>query len=136
MTALVEKGDLEGNSLQAEDPLGAAERVQRLDVRSTLHYNALHMIRVHRLIWDEWNVAHIARHEVTPNQVEEVCQGDPFDLQSYKGRIIVIGPTKTGRMIAVVLYPEGEGVYYPITARPASRKERRYYREQKGRNAQ
>jgi hypothetical protein len=35
-------------------------------------------------------------------------------------------------MIAVVLDPRGHGVYYPVTARPASRKERRYYNEQKG----
>jgi uncharacterized DUF497 family protein len=30
-------------------------------------------------------------------------------------------------MLAVVLDPQGEGAYYPVTARPASRKERRYY---------
>jgi hypothetical protein len=36
-------------------------------------------------------------------------------------------------MLAVILDPEEEeGVYYPVTARPASRKERRLYREQKG----
>jgi uncharacterized protein len=115
---------------------GSAEPVQLLAIRNTLQYNALQMTYVRRLIWDEWNVAHIARHEVTPHEVEEVCQGNLVALQSYKGRIIVIGPTKTGRMIAVVLYSEDEGVYYPITARPASRKERRYYREQKGGNVQ
>jgi uncharacterized DUF497 family protein len=35
-------------------------------------------------------------------------------------------------MLAVVLDPEGEDVYYPVTARAASRKERRYYHQQKG----
>jgi hypothetical protein len=36
-------------------------------------------------------------------------------------------------MLSIVLDPEEEPeVYYPITARPASRKERRYYREKKG----
>lgn len=88
---------------------------------------------VRRLIWDAWNVAHIARHKVTPEEAEQVCHGDPVELQSYKQRIILIGPTHTGRMVAVVLDPEPQrGVYYPVTARPASRKERQYYQTQKG----
>lgn len=39
----------------------------------------------------------------------------------------------THSMLAVILDPEGEeGVYYPATARPASRRERRLYGERKG----
>ena len=34
-------------------------------------------------------------------------------------------------MLAVVLAPEGGGAYYPVTARPASQKERRRYVEEK-----
>ena len=90
------------------------------------------MVYVRRLIWDTWNVAHIARHRVTPEEVEQVCHGNPVDLQSYKGRTILIGPTTTGRILAVVLDPIGRGRHYPITARPASRKERRYYQAQRG----
>lgn len=90
------------------------------------------MASLRRLIWDTWNVPHIARHQVTPEEVEQVCQGDPVELQSYAGRLLLIGPTEAGKMLAVVLSPLGRGVYYPVTARPASRKERRYYREQKG----
>ncbi len=33
------------------------------------------MIVIRRLIWDSWNVAYIARHEVTSDEVEEVCHG-------------------------------------------------------------
>jgi uncharacterized DUF497 family protein len=90
------------------------------------------MVTVNRLVWDSFNVPHVARHKVTPEEVEEVCQGDAVDLQSYRGRIILIGPSRAGRMLAVVLDPRGHGVYCPVTARPASRKERRYYHEQKG----
>lgn len=86
-----------------------------------------------QLIWDGWNVAHIARHDVTPIEVEDLCHGDPVGLQSYQGRLVLIGPTQAGRMLAAVLEPVGDaGVFYPVTARPASRKERRYYRQQKG----
>jgi hypothetical protein len=34
------------------------------------------MIFIRRLIWDAWNVAHIARHAVVPEEVEQVCHGD------------------------------------------------------------
>lgn len=90
------------------------------------------MLHVRRLNWDPGNIAHIARHGVTVDAVEEVCQGDPVTLQSYLTRIVLIGPTQSGRMLAVVLEPEGVDVYRPVTARPASRKERRYYQQQKG----
>jgi hypothetical protein len=33
-------------------------------------------------------------------------------------------------MLAVVLEPVSASVYYPVTARPASRKERRLYQEE------
>ena len=80
------------------------------------------MLVVRRLIWDPWNVAHIARHQVTPDEVEEVCHGDPIVQVGKQGRSLVFGPTQAGRMLAIVLDPEtGEGVYYPETARPASR---------------
>ncbi len=85
------------------------------------------MIYVRRLIWEAWNVAHIARHDVDPEEVEEVCHGEPLARESYGGRLLLVGPSRLGRMLAVVLAPEERGIYYPITARPASRKERRYY---------
>ena len=89
------------------------------------------MLRVRRLEWDDWNVAHIARHEVVPDEVEQVCRGLPMTSQTYKRRIRVVGPTQTGRIITVILAPEGEGIYYPVTARPASPRERRRYQDWK-----
>lgn len=47
------------------------------------------MLTIRRLIWDAWNVAHIARHHVIPEEVEEVCHGLPQTSQTYKGRIRV-----------------------------------------------
>jgi uncharacterized protein len=91
------------------------------------------MLFVRRLIWDSWNIAHIARHDVIPEEVEEVCHGQPITSQTYKGRLRVVGPTRSRRMLTVILAPTEEpGVYYPITARPADRKERRNYDEQRG----
>lgn len=91
------------------------------------------MLFVRRLIWDTWNIAHIARHDVIPEEVEEVCHGQPMTSQTYKGRLRVVGPTRNGRMLTVILAPtEQPGVYYPVTARPADRKERRHYEQQRG----
>ncbi len=98
------------------------------------------MINIRHLVWDDWNVEHIARHQVTRDEAEEVCHGNPVVQEGKKGRILVFGPSHTGRMLAVVLdqsdisgvnYPPG--VYYPVTARPASRQERAIYtQERKG----
>lgn len=91
------------------------------------------MLFVRRLIWDTWNIAHIARHHVIPDEVEEVCHGQPVTSQTYNSRIRVVGPTRNHRMLTVILAPTEEpGVYYPVTGRPADRKERRSYEQQRG----
>lgn len=89
---------------------------------------------IERLVWDEWNRDHITKHAVTPQEVEDVCLDDPVIREGYKGRIIAIGPTRAGRWLAAVIGPvPGEpGAYYTFSARPASRQERRRYREAKG----
>jgi uncharacterized protein len=91
------------------------------------------MLIIRRLSWEPWNVAHIARHHVTPEEVEEVCHGQPITSQTYRGRLRVVGPTRRRRMLAVILAPtDKEGVYYPVTARSSDRKERRHYEQQRG----
>jgi uncharacterized DUF497 family protein len=85
------------------------------------------MVTVRRLRWDPWNVGHIARHDVVPEEVEEVCLGRPSIEAGYMGRLRLVGPTLAGRILAVILAPEEEEVYHVITARPASRKERQRY---------
>ncbi|GAC1545005.1 MAG: hypothetical protein NVS2B7_19570 [Herpetosiphon sp.] len=90
------------------------------------------MLVVQRLLWDEWNAVHIARHDVTPQEVEEVCHSGYLALAAHTGRILLIGLTTAGRVLAVVLDPQAEGAAYVVTARSASKKERQYYRQQKG----
>jgi uncharacterized DUF497 family protein len=87
---------------------------------------------VERLVWDAWNIAHIARHDVTPDEVEEVCQGEFWSSETHSGRLRIVGPAASGNLLTVILAPQQEqGAYYVVTARPASRKERRGYRELK-----
>lgn len=81
------------------------------------------MIVVNELIWDDWNRNHIAEHNVSLEEVEEVCHGEFRAIESYRKRLQLIGKTKKGRELIIILSPEdrdlktyGSGVYYPITA--------------------
>ncbi len=89
------------------------------------------MIYVDKLEWDSQNIEHIARHKVVPEEVEEVCHDKYITRRSYDNRILLIGPTQSGRMLAIVLNPtKKRRVYRPVTARPASSKEIRQYDEE------
>ncbi len=91
------------------------------------------MLAITKLIWDAWNTTHIARHDVTPDEVEEICSADPLVQATDKGRLVVSGKTAAGRFLVVILAPTSEpGVFYPITAYPASGKYRRIYEQEKG----
>lgn len=58
--------------------------------------------------------------------------GDYIVEPGHSGRSVVVGPTRDGRMLPVVIEPECAGVFFPVTARPASRDERRRYAEIRG----
>lgn len=90
------------------------------------------MVFIRRLRWTTVNIAHIARHDIRPQEVTEVCVGDPVAREARQGRVIVLGPTTNGRILVVVLESEACGVYFPVTAWPASRKERQVYADEKG----
>ena len=92
------------------------------------------MASIEELLWDEQNIAHIARHRVTPLEVEEVV----FDSESVfldagqpdrPGRLVVLGQTPARRYLAVYLDTPSNGRSYPVTARSMTAKERRLYRD-------
>lgn len=90
------------------------------------------VIFVRKLVWDSWNVQHIARHHVTPDEVEAVCHSDPLILRGQqKNRLVLIGQTEE-RILAVILESQGKGQYYPITAYPADQKDSNLYKRLKG----
>ncbi len=92
-------------------------------------------ISILALLWDSFNEAHIwERHRLTRAEVEEVAYGPAKKLyarHTYGGRFMIIGPKADNRLIVIILAPKGPGKYYPISARPADKKERREYREWK-----
>lgn len=85
------------------------------------------------LSWDTFNLEHITQHGVTPGEVEEVCRGRQIALRTYKGRYIVVGSTAAGRLLTIILAEVREGsIFYAISARSASVRERRWYRQREG----
>lgn len=90
------------------------------------------MIEIKDLIWNEKNIAHIARHGVTPEIYEEVCYGPHIERKGHEGRLFLVGQTKGGRMLSLVLEPKGEGRFYPITAHDSSKRSKAEYEEEKG----
>src|SRR3989344_3558276 len=97
--------------------------IQTLDICSTMCYSR-RVLTVRKLIWDEWNISHISRHHVTPDEVEAICHGDPLILRGQqKNRLMLIGSTEEERILAVILESKGRGIYYPITAYPADKKD-------------
>ena len=94
--------------------------------------------QIDRLEWDDWNREHIAKHAVSTAEAEEVVAGFSLSRETYKQRLLVVGPTSTGRMLTVVIgpIPDRPREYYVFSARPASRSERKLFESQKGESIQ
>ena len=89
--------------------------------------------RFDRLVWDEWNIEHAAKYGVAIEEIESVFSSEPIATESYKSRLLLIGMSSLGRMVAVVVgyVPNAPNVGYVFSARPASRRERRRYAQLK-----
>ena len=63
-------------------------------------------------IWDNANVSHLARHNFSPEEADQVIQNDPFDLeiQFVDGEIRnpQVGETDAGRLLIVISTPHGD----------------------------
>jgi len=86
--------------------------------------------------WDEANAAHIAEHDVTPAEAEEVICNHPIDLehQTRNGeeRLMQIGTTLSGRFLVVITTLRGLKTRV-VTAYGANRAYRAFYSAQKER---
>jgi len=85
------------------------------------------VVVIKALVWDEVNRKHIKKHKISVNEVEDVCRGELKSQSGYQGRIIVLGKTAKGRSLTIVLFRKKAEIYYVVTARDMSKKERRYF---------
>lgn len=91
------------------------------------------MLVIRKLIWNAWNIQHIARHQVIPDEVEVVCHRNPLILRGQKkGRLVIIGETEEGRILGIVIEAKGKGQYYPVTAYDADANDTKLYNRLRG----
>lgn len=84
---------------------------------------------IKKLIWDEWNIEHIARHNVSPEEVEEVCKGKNL-FNRWKNKMYrVIGQTEEGRYLTILLATRPGQNYYPVTARDSTDREKKSFKK-------
>ena len=83
--------------------------------------------------WTEQNIEHLARHGITPAEVEEVFEGGLIRRRGGTGRpdrIRILGRTAGGRYLALVVQEKEENVTRPFTGRGMRRHERQLYDRQ------
>ena len=80
--------------------------------------------------WDDANRGHIARHNVSTTEAEDVILNEPFDLGLQDGegedRLVELGQTRGGRILVMISTMRGERVRV-VTAFDAPKKWRAYY---------
>ncbi|MDQ2811848.1 MAG: BrnT family toxin [Actinomycetota bacterium] len=83
--------------------------------------------------WTDKSEDHIAGHNVTPEEVEQVVYTRPrLVLKGTEGTEYVFGTTESGRYLLVVLAESIDGRAYVVTARDMTDTERQAFRR-KGR---
>lgn len=89
--------------------------------------------------WDreddpDGNVAHIAKHGVVPEEVEEVLVDNPLVLRTGDGRYLGYGKTGDDRPLLVVFVSKPGGIVRALTARAMTEAEKRLYRRKRGKS--
>ena len=83
-------------------------------------------MRISGFEWDKANIEHIARHQVVPEEAEEVFLNRHIVRNTRDGRYQAFGQTDEGRYLLVV-YIQKKGRIRIITARDMTSSERKYF---------
>jgi uncharacterized DUF497 family protein len=82
--------------------------------------------------WDQDNVEHIARHNVTPAEAEQVLRNKAIivasQIRNGEERVLCVGRTDARRAIQLI-YTIRQGRFRVVTAHDASRRMRRFLYE-------
>lgn len=81
-------------------------------------------IKIKKLIWDDWNVKHIAKHKVEMDEVEVAAENMVAHKRGRNNKYLAMGRSGE-RILTLVIGREDAGIYYLLTARDSSKKERR-----------
>lgn len=93
-------------------------------------YEKENMRGIHHLIWNDWNVEHIALHGVTPDEVEQVVFSRDKMIRRGKDKSVyyIFGQTDSGRYLFIVVKEVSSDTGWTITARDMSDRERKLYK--------
>ena len=84
------------------------------------------------------NVEHIARHDVRPDEAEQVLGNEPVEVESQirsgEERVLYLGVTDEGRVLFVVVTQRAELVRV-VTAHVANKRIRTAFWERRGTDA-
>jgi hypothetical protein len=90
-------------------------------------------VKIEKISWDEETVYHIARHGVSPEEVEEALfntDSPPLIMRGRESRYLAYGRTQAGRFLLVVWVFQHKKTRI-ITARDLTAKEKQFYRRVK-----
>jgi uncharacterized protein len=86
-------------------------------------------MKIDDLEWTADRVEHIARHDVTPEEVEEVFTSARYFKRGRGGVYEAWGQTDSGRYLLVIFRYLGHNRAWPITARDMDENEKRFFRK-------
>jgi uncharacterized protein len=89
--------------------------------------------------WNEANIEHIAEHDVTPDEAEEVFSDEDNALDEdvehsvVENRFLIIGKTKKGRLLYQIFTKRGDKIRV-ISSRDINKKEVHLYEKKVSRS--
>ena len=87
------------------------------------------MITISQILWDADSIFHIARHNLTPEEIEDaIFEGDRIILKWREKRYIILSQCSSGRHLTIVVAFKMKGRVRVITARNMNKQERTYYK--------
>jgi uncharacterized DUF497 family protein len=80
--------------------------------------------------WIDWNIEHLGRHGVTPEEANEIVlrARQPYPKYMGDGRWLAWGATSTGKMLQVIFILDDDGTVFVIHARLLDEGEKRRLR--------
>ncbi len=79
--------------------------------------------------WNGWNIEHLARHGVTPQEAEWVVRqaSKPFPRMAGGGKFFVWGRGMGGRLLQVIYIVDPDGTQFVLHGRLLSNAEKRRF---------
>ena len=83
--------------------------------------------------WNQWNIEHLAKHGVDPEEAEEVVRTatGPYPRRIGEDKLLVWGPGRGGRLLRVIFVLDDDGTAFVLHGRPLTSRETWIHRRRK-----